>query len=135
GAVVVRPSSSQGASTVSSLKTNTKSATIASPRTMPSAIPIRRSPRCTAGSDPVEQAPVRLVGGLGDRDQPVLVGRLGQLLDQLAHLGRVLHVTARVNLEVGGSGAVGEPVALEQALPLGARDLRLRDLDRVQASE
>ena len=45
GSSVDVPSSIEGASTVSSLKTNTKIATIAIPRAMPRTIPMMRSPR------------------------------------------------------------------------------------------
>ena len=47
----------------------------------------------------------------------------------------MLDVAALVDLEVGGAGAVLEPVALEQALALRPRDRGLRDLDGVQAGE
>ena len=47
----------------------------------------------------------------------------------------MLDVPRLVDPEVGGARPVREPVAVEQALALGPRDLRLPALDRVEADE
>ena len=76
GCSVGVPSSIEGASTVSSLNTNTNTATIARPRARPRTIPSSRSPRphATRLSDPVEQAPVGPERRLGRGNERVRVG-------------------------------------------------------------
>src|SRR5687768_10690287 len=89
GRSVVVPSSIEGASTVSSLNTKTKIATIASPSATPMTIPISRSPRRCKGSDPldaVEEPPVGPEGRLGRGDELVGIGVGRDLRQQLPDL-------------------------------------------------
>src|SRR5262245_41746471 len=97
---------------------------IARPRTMPATIPIARSALRTR-SDAVQQAPVgakrRFCGG----DEAVFVDPVGDLSEQLPHLGGMLEIARLVDLEVRRRAVVGEPVPIDQPLALDPRDLGL----------